>query len=248
MQIKFEFKTENLTLPINYNHIMHGVVINWLGNRNYQEFIHNSGYEYKNTIFKLYTFSELIGKYKILQDGRINFFDKVVFYVSSQDDKFLNYLIKNSVFSNEFRIIDQNIKINNIETYQIKPHKNEYYIKTLSPITVYSTFKINNSKKTYYYNPREKDFKTMIKNNLIKKYISYYKKEPENLNFEIKVIGKSKQVLKRYKGFLIKGWIGKYKITGSDELIEIAFNTGLGSKNSQGFGMIKEDIYARSNL
>lgn len=248
MYIKFELKTENLVLPINYNHIMHGVVIKWLGDKNYQEFIHNKGYEYNDSVFKLYTFSELYGKYKIFKDGRISFFDKIDFYVASHDDEFLNYLFKNSVFSDELEIIGQNVKINNIETFHVNPEEKEYFIETLSPITVYSTFRINDSKKTYYYSPKENDFNVMVKNNLVKKYIAYYGKEPKNSEFEINVMGKSKEVMKRYKGFLIKGWIGNYKIKGSEELLKLAFNTGLGSKNSQGFGMIKEVSYAGSDL
>jgi CRISPR-associated endoribonuclease Cas6 len=40
----------------------------------------------------------------------------------------------------------------------------------------------------------------------------------------------------RYKGTIIKGWMGKYRLTGEPRFLEIALSAGLGSKNSQGFG------------
>jgi len=33
---------------------------------------------------------------------------------------------------------------------------------------------------------------------------------------------------------------GIYEIDGSEELLQVAFDAGLGSKNSQGFGMIEK--------
>jgi len=40
----------------------------------------------------------------------------------------------------------------------------------------------------------------------------------------------------RYKGTIIKGWMGKYRLTGKPELLTVALDAGLGAKNSQGFG------------
>jgi len=38
---------------------------------------------------------------------------------------------------------------------------------------------------------------------------------------------------------LIKAWLGTYRIQGDSELISLAYDAGLGSKNSQGFGMFE---------
>lgn len=38
---------------------------------------------------------------------------------------------------------------------------------------------------------------------------------------------------------LIKGWVGRYKLSGDKELLKFALNTGLGGRNTQGFGMIE---------
>ncbi len=39
--------------------------------------------------------------------------------------------------------------------------------------------------------------------------------------------------------FLIKGWLGVYRVKSHPELIKLAWDAGIGSKNPQGFGMFE---------
>ena len=108
----------------------------------------------------------------------------------------------------------------------------------LSPVTIYSTLQSPTGKKTYYYNPREKEFSILIRDNLLKKYQAYYKRSPDNDEFSIEPLRVSKKDEKivSYKGFIIKGWMGLYRLNGSPELLKLAYDAGIGGKNSQGFG------------
>jgi len=38
---------------------------------------------------------------------------------------------------------------------------------------------------------------------------------------------------------VIKGWVGKYKLSGNGELLKFALDVRLGSRSSQGFGFIE---------
>lgn len=95
-------------------------------------------------------------------------------------------------------------------------------------------------KKTYYYSPYEKEFEILIKENLRKKYESFYKEKKEFV-FKIKPlkVDKNQEKIIIYKGTVIKGWLGVYEIESEKEIIKFAYDTGLGSKNSQGFGMFE---------
>ena len=78
--------------------------------------------------------------------------------------------------------------------------------------------------------------------NLIKKYIAVYKKNmtDNSKNFTIKPLKvdlKRNFILTKFKNTIIKGWMGLYKISGNPELLKIAYDAGIGSKNSAGFGM-----------
>jgi len=120
--------------------------------------------------------------------------------------------------------------------------KDENKIKALSPITVYSTFKGPRGKsKTYFYHPLEPEFEELIKNNLTKKANALGIEVPKDAWFnikDIKVKNKDQKIV-YYGDTLIKGWLGLYKICAHPLLFELAYHTGLGSKNPQGFGMIE---------
>ncbi|MGC8734284.1 MAG: CRISPR-associated endoribonuclease Cas6, partial [bacterium] len=99
---------------------------------------------------------------------------------------------------------------------------------------------------TEYIFPDNPLFNKLIKDNIIKKYLIIEgitnKNEIEPFNFEITSIDTKIKILK-YKNFIIKGVDGELIIkTDNPEIIEKIYDAGLGSKNSQGFGMF-EIIY-----
>jgi len=55
----------------------------------------------------------------------------------------------------------------------------------------------------------------------------------------LKLWGHHKRVVTKYKDTWINGWKGMYRISGSSRALEFIYNTGLGSKNSQGFGLLE---------
>jgi CRISPR-associated endoribonuclease Cas6 len=47
----------------------------------------------------------------------------------------------------------------------------------------------------------------------------------------------------RYKGFYITAWSGTYLLEGKRKYLDFLYQTGLGSKTSQGFGMFDVEAY-----
>ena len=116
-------------------------------------------------------------------------------------------------------------------------------VDTLSPVTIHSTFELaDGRKKTYYYSPNENDFSEMIRQNLIRKYVSIYWEEPKDSSFEIKPENykKIKEVIVYYNRFVIKGWNGSFVMAGSEEMIKMALLSGIGARNGIGFGCIAQ--------
>lgn len=230
-----------LNLPLQYNNIMQAVILNWLGDENYQKFIHDVGFKFENRKYKLFTFSKMYGRFKIKKENKtIAFSNGANFTISSLEDKFLNYLAANVIEKDNFKFGNNRVSVNSIQSiYNKISDKEEIY--TRSPIVVYSTFKNYVGNKTYYYSPSEREFSELIRKNLIHKYEAYYEQAPENDNFSIQPINQSKlkQRVVLYKGYIIKGWDGEFLIQGSKEFMNIAYNAGIGSKNSQGFGCVE---------
>lgn len=238
LKITFE-SNSNIILPYDYNHILQAVFYNMINDDNFQPFLHDTGYQTEQYKFKLFTFSN-IKERAIAQDKNLRtliFSNKITVYLASMSDDFLNCIIQQHLFNDiKVRLWKNTAVITDMENV-ILPETDEITVKTQSPITVYST--INEPhKRTLFYNPTNAEFYNLIHLNLIKKYYSYYNQEPEDCTFHMELLNKPQKAIIRYKKFIIEAYNGKFKLSGSKELIKAAFDTGLGAKNSQGFGLI----------
>jgi len=236
--VKFEF--DKLELPIQYNHIMQAVVLNLINDEEYRKFVHDKGFSYQKRKFKLYTFSRLLGKFQIDKERKtISFNKNANFIISSYDENFCYYLMEKLMQFRDIKIGRNNVRVQNVEVENYIPEK-ELKVVTRSPVTIYSTyFDENSSKKTLFYHPDDYKFRELLEKNIIKKYMAIFKKEPEG-RIEIKHVGKSpKKVMIIYKNFKIIGWLTAFDLySNNKELLKIAYDSGLGAKNSQGFGLV----------
>ncbi len=125
---------------------------------------------------------------------------------------------------------------------QAEINTSKILIKTLSPIEVHSTFEIEGKKKTHYYTPFEEDFNRLINENAKKKWEAFYK---EKCPFELKIepVGFNKEKIVRFgqknRYVIVKGWNGRFRLYGEPEFLRFIVDAGLGSRNSQGFGMVE---------
>lgn len=238
MRLKIKLEYKELKLPIHYNHILQAVILKYIDSPEYANFIHNKGYEFKKRKYKLYTFSRIFGEFELKKDY-VKYLNEGEFIISSADNQMLNYLMNQMFKKPGIEILDQKVKIKKIDYSALIPSNNIKVI-TKSAITVYSTFEKDGRKKTYYYSPKEKEFNELIKNNLIKKYKAFYKKEINNPEFEIKSLGNLKEIISRYKNIIIKGWMGIFALKGTPELLTMAYDSGVGAKNSIGFGCVEQ--------
>lgn len=238
MRLTFRFTKEGvLRLPLFYNHLIQGMIYDNL-DQSLANTLHNQGYKYEKRSFKLFTFSRIIGKYRLIND-RIEVNPPFSLVISSPVEVILRSLAENLVRRGEITFAEDTAFLEAVNVHFTPEISEDIVVKMLSPVTIYSTLTAGDGrKKTYYYNPHEKEFPELIRRNLIKKYVAVYKKEPQSKEFEIIPVGiktRDEKIVK-YKGFVIKAWMGRYRIRGNPELIKLAYDAGIGSKNSQGFG------------
>lgn len=243
MRATINFKLKNpITLPIQYNHVINGAILNWIENIDCHKFIHDEDFKAKSKDYKLYTFSKLQGRFTMNRKNKtITYYNGVNLLISSYDEKFLSNIINTLILKHDIKILNNYLEIDRIETSLISIDKSEMNIYTKSPITVYNTFKVDGKNKTHYYSPYEKKFGELIRKSLINKYKSFYGKEPKNKKFSIEPLERKepKESIILCKGIVIKGWNGEFSLKGSKELLNLAYQSGLGSKNCQGFGCIE---------
>lgn len=240
MQIKIKFTSnKDIVLPIHYNYILQAFIYNNI-DENLANFLHDEGYTSNGRNFKFFTFSRIFQRGKKIGDN-FNFGNKLAIIVSSPLEIFCKSIANHMLQNDNLYIGKNQIKTEQIQVYDYSIDKDAIIVETLSPVVAYSTlFKEDGSKYTCYFGAYESDFNRIVSENLIRKYNALY---GANLAFEdgiqIEPIGDSRMNFTYYKNFIIKGASGKFKIKGHKELLQLGIDSGLGSKNSQGFGCIK---------
>lgn len=236
----YPVESNKLVLPIQYNHMVQAMIYNLL-KKELATFLHEEGFKNEKRVFKMFSFSRITGDYFLnKRKGEIIFKGPVKLTISSPYSKFSNSIGNNLLSRQAVRLGNNYLEVKQVTVEKEIVDKEEINIKTLSPISTYSTlFRKDGKKFTYYYNPNEEDFSQTINNNLKNKYKAFYSEELPKGDIEIKPIGKTRMSIVKYKGFIIKGYTGKFNVTGPIPLLQLAIDTGLGSKNSQGFGCIE---------
>ncbi|SHO50556.1 CRISPR-associated endoribonuclease Cas6 [Anaerocolumna xylanovorans] len=239
MRVEIFFdESHPLAIPIQYNHYVQAMIFSWIKDKEYSTFIHDKGYQIADKKYKLFTFSRMNGLYQLdKENGKIIFLKDISLTVSSMSDEFMGYLLNSVLLQHrELHIGDSKAIINRIELKETPIFSDTTFVHTLSPCTVYTTLE---NKKTRYYSPFEEEYNESVRQNLIHKYTAYYGKVPKDSEFKIVPMGRVKQAKVNYKNFHIIAYDYSMKLEGSEELKRVAYNAGLGAKNSQGFGCIE---------
>lgn len=231
---------KEIRLPIHYNYYIQSMIYSLLEER-MSDFLHEKGFELGKRKFKMFCFSQLIGNYKIYKENNEIVFDNGVdLHISSPIIEFLTQLSNSFLLSSYITLSNEKLFVKSLEIKNELVNSDKVIVRTLSPITVYSTlYRAEGGKYTCYYSPKDKEFGKLVSENMAKKYMAYLKEEPINKQLYIKPIGKSCLHVLTYKGTIIKGYTGKFVLEGDKSLIELSLVSGLGSKNAQGFGYIK---------
>jgi len=234
--LRFCNNSNSISIPQHYNHLVQAAIYSSIS-PSLSRFLHERGFGYGKRTFKMFTFSRLLGKHR-RQGGRIVFEGDVTLHISSPVERFIKEITNTIVKRGSFRIGSSELSVAGLKFPEEPKISREMKIKTLSPITVYSTlFTPDGKKKTYYYSPYEEEFSALISKNLMKKFYVLNKREiKSNLHITPERVS---ECIVMYKDTIVKGWYGVFSIKGPLSLIKLAYETGLGSKNPEGFGMFE---------
>lgn len=241
LEIELEPTGQDLTsLPLHYNRVVQGLIYSQVQARHC--YLHDRGHPAGNRQFRLFVFSRLFGQVQGVKDGFITFLGNVKFRVGSPIRGFLQDLGQALLNAGEVSLGPSRWRVARVSALA-DPVFSESRVtfEALSPVTVYSTLVSGSGrKKTYYFHPSENEFKDLLEQNLQRKgqalgiddsvvrdirLVSFKVR-----NHDLKVV--------YYKDVVVKGWMGQFTLEGHHWMLKLAYDTGIGAKNSQGFGMI----------
>ena len=265
MRIKLTLipKEKKCAIPINYQYPLSAAIykILYSASSEYADFLHEKGYiSEKGKPLKLFTFSYLSIPNVSFKNNMLLMFGAppcTLFVSSPLIEEFIqNFVV--GLFTNQGITIGNNqtvgrFTISQVESIATPEFSESENFKCLSPF-VLSTMKMKNGKlMPHYYRPDDPALAEAIRQNLIQKYQTVFKKLPENqnLNFQLDKnyverkggLGKITKLItikesNEQEQTKIKAIFAPFHLSGSSELMKIAWEAGIGNLCSQGFGCI----------
>ncbi len=227
-------------IPVSYQQHIQGLLYELIEDETFASFLHDEGFG-ETRKFKLFTFSLLKGSYRFDKASMSLIFDDYFYLeVASVIEPFIEAITRSLVRKKTLQLNRQPIHLDNMQIITKKIHKSVVNIEMLSPLCVYKTVDDGEHKKTHYFSPKDHAFNTSINENFKRKFNAYNPVEVlADITIEpLDVKPKDKLVL-RFKDFVIIAYKGKYRLKGKPHHLDFLHNTGLGTKNSMGFGMFK---------
>ncbi|MBB6063333.1 CRISPR-associated endoribonuclease Cas6 [Thermosipho japonicus] len=244
MRLKLEFiSDDDIILPVGFNKYIQALIYN-LFSIKLRKFVHEEGFRGKKK-FSLFCFSSILERGKFFKNMKVfNFGKKISFFISSPVNMLMEDLVTNLFKGDEFMLGENKIYLSSAMAVIKNVSGNSIKVKALTPIEVHRTYKESGKNKTRYFTPFESEFAELINLNIKNKWEAFYK---ERLDKDIEIVPLFDD--ERYKSvvyygfgekrFVIEGWKGSYLLKGDKEILSFVYDTGLGSKNSQGFGFVE---------
>lgn len=237
MQIKIVLAKKNLKLTLAYQYYAQSMIYRMLGpSPGYSEFLHSCGYADGGKTFKLFTFGALKGSYRI-EDKSIIFDETAELEIRSPETEFIQAVLTYLATSRVIELCGQSVGILSYKLMNRCITAENVVIKMLSPVTVYKT----EGRKTIYFTPGDDRFYELIAKNFRQKYKAASGSLPdgEAVIAPVRFDPVKDKRVTLFKDTYITAWNGIYSLNACPEHIDFLYNTGIGSKNSQGFGMFE---------
>ena len=238
---------DGITLPINYNHLLAGVIYRFLAESDpeYASFLHNEGYRAAEKRFKLFTFSQLMAERRRVTGAQIHFRSTLAWSVSSPVETFLSHFANTLLTEGRLSLGAHQLPVRDVTVPRIPRFQSEMHFRCLSPIVMTTTRERDGKQVMHYCLPDDPALSELIRQNLIRKHEAIHGRAPHDdalsFDFDKNYIDRRHGRVTRlvdYKGIKIKGVMCPFRVFGSIPLIQIGYECGFGDKNSVGFGMV----------
>ena len=238
----------NSFLPINNNHAIASLIYHTIGSSSHEfaKFLHEEGFAGGNRNFKMFTFSRLRPEHaQLVRDQYRLLKPAVELQISSPITEFVEHFVTGLFQAQTFHLTGTQFTLQSAETLPMPEITERMQFRCLSPITE----AVRDEQGRIRYLDINEDWSEIIGRNLLRKYQILHGHEPEDQRIKLEwdqaylagltARGKRASALLDIRGIKVRGWLAPFTITGSQELIQLGYETGYGSRNSMGFGMVE---------
>ena len=237
-------------IPINYQYELSSAIYKMMskGDADYASWLHDNAFRVDNKTFKLFTFSRLSAPF-IIDKNRARLVFKsdfvtwnIAFLPERSTKEFVTGIFKNQSFEIGDSMSGATFQVSEIQIMPELRYNADTIFETMSPVCISHR---NENGRTDYLSPEDERYTEGILSGLISRYTAFYGKPYGGEKYcNLKLLSKPKSSLITIKAGTpaatrVRGYSYKFKLELPAELMQIAYESGLGEKGSLGFGMIK---------
>lgn len=237
MQLHLVMRGHDVLLPIAYRYLIQGMIYNALSvDAELATALHDGLQRTQQRAFKLFTFSPLTGYYSVA-DKRILFNGDIRLEIRAVQPQILLLLAESLKEGSAVALGRNALLITESRLEDCRIQREQVQIATISPIVAYQTLENGH---TRFFSPTDDAFCPALVRNAERKW-QHFNGEASPFSLKISPVSsdKSRKTITCFKGTYITAWDGRFILQGSENVIDFLYQTGLGAKSSQGFGMFR---------
>lgn len=234
MRLSIRLKTDNEKVPIEYRRAFLSYLKHHFEKSSKQLYEEMYG-DGVNT--KPFTFSVYLPRPVFSREG-INIERNELIFNFSTSSYEHGIFLYNSITSSKFKkypiSADNNIMVDSIQLHRDYPiNDNEVIFKTISPFVIRDHNRESN--KDLYLTAKDDDFEDKVNGNIKAMFNTLFNRDTDVKFSSVKL---NKVVVKHYK-LILDSNHGFLKLSGNREDLKIIYDIGIGSRRSEGFGMLE---------
>jgi CRISPR-associated endoribonuclease Cas6 len=237
-------------MPINYQYPLQAAIYRTLAQSDleFATWLHENGYQQDGKRFKLFAFSNLIVPQYGIDKERERLVvksDFVTLFISFLPEKSTRKFIQGVFRDRTFQVADclsgVQFMVREIKVMRPLEYQPEMTFRTFSPVCISLR---NDHNQMDYLAPNDPRYELGILTGLLARYNAIYGEPYSGEPYcHLQLLSEPKPTLIRIKAGTpnetrVRGYRYQFKIDLPEELMLIAYESGLGEKGSMGFGMI----------
>lgn len=220
-------------LPIAYQQLTQGAL--YAAWRSSYPQLHDEGFAGDGRIFRLFTFGPLEGHYRV-QGREITFKGPVQLEVRSPVEKLLLALGKRLTEAGALRLGRCLLPLRDLRSEDHYWFAAPLPVRMVSPLTLHKSLP---GGKTLFLSPNDDAFDAQLAANTAHKLVACRSTVDSAITLRPAGTRLPRKRVTQFKGIYLTGWDGDFLLDGNPETLSLLYQTGLGDRNSQGFGMFR---------
>ncbi|MCS7242611.1 CRISPR-associated endoribonuclease Cas6 [Candidatus Caldatribacterium sp.] len=232
---------KSLLLPWNYQHYLHGFLYAAVTGENPEigTFLHEQGFAKDHHRYKFFVFSKLFPTRvrSTLQGLFVS--PPILWWVASPLSPFVEALALALLKSGRVTLDKVFLYAEKVEIEAPPMFAGQLLCETMSPLVTSTGTRKDTKLHKVFLSPEDPRFSVLVRKNLLRKARAFGIADVSEEHIFFEPVGEWRSKLVTVQGTNVRGYEGRFRMEGDARLLALAYDAGLGERNSQGFGMFR---------